>query len=148
MAVGTAGTAAVLTRAGTAGHCPGATGVTVAVDMTAFGKGVVVRCAPGTPSTGIAALKQAGFTVTGTATSGLAFVCRIQGLPAPAQDPCVNTPPPTAYWAYYHALAGATTWSYATVGATSYKPPQGSIDAWAFGSDAKPSKTPAQVRMS
>jgi hypothetical protein len=139
---------AVATRAGTAGHCPGTTGVTVAVDLTAFGKGVVVRCAPGTPTTGIAALKQAGFTVTGTATSGLGFVCRIQGSPTLAQDPCVNTPPPTAYWAYYHALARATTWTYATIGAISYKPPQGSIDAWAFGASARPKKTPAQVRVS
>jgi len=135
-------------RAGQAGHCPGHTGVTVAVDLTAFGKGMQVRCAPGAPSTGIAALKLAGFTVTGTATLGLAFVCRIQGLPTAASNPCVTTPPPTAYWAYYHALAGATTWTYSTLGAASYKPPQGSIDAWAFGNKAAPSKTPAQVRLS
>jgi hypothetical protein len=143
-----ASTLAVAPRAGKAGHCPGSTGVTVAVDLTAFGKGVVVRCAPGAPSTGIAALKQAGFTVTGTASFGLAFVCRIQGLPTAAQDPCVTTPPPTAYWAYYHALAGATKWTFSTLGASSYKPPQGSIDAWAFGNKALPSKTPAQVRSS
>ena len=130
------------------GHCPGTTGVPVAVDFTAFGKGVQVRCAPGKPATGIAALQQAGFSVAGTTSSGLGFVCRIQKLPTVAQDPCVTTPPPTAYWAYYHALAGATTWSYATIGAFSYKPPQGSIDAWAFGNSAKPTKTPAQVRAS
>ena len=141
-------TTAVAARAGQAGHCPGRTGVTVAVDLTAFGKGVQVRCAPGAPSTGIAALQLAGFTVTGTATLGLAFVCRIQGLPTAAHDACVTTPPPTAYWAYYHALAGATTWTYSTLGAASYKPAQGSIDAWAFGNKAAPSKTPAQVRLS
>jgi hypothetical protein len=135
-------------RAGTAGHCPGATGVTVAVDLTAFGKGVQVRCAPGKPATGIAALQQAGFTVAGTQSSGLGFVCRLQGFPKPAQDACITTPPATAYWAYYHALAGATTWTYSTQGAISYKPPQGSIDAWAFGASAKPKKTPAQVRAS
>lgn len=134
--------------AGTAGHCPGATGVTVAVDLTAFGKGVKVRCAPGAPATGIAALQKAGFTPVGTTQSGLAFVCRINGFPTAAQQACISTPPPTAYWAYYHALAGATTWSFSTLGAISYHPPQGSIEAWAFGNSAKPSKTPAQVRVS
>jgi hypothetical protein len=134
--------------AGTAGHCPGKTGVTVAVDMTAFGKGVKVRCAPGAPATGIAALQQAGFTPKGTVQSGLGFVCRINGLPTVAQQACITTPPVTAYWSYYHALAGATTWSYSTVGPLSYKPPQGSIEAWAFGASAKPSKTPARVRLS
>jgi hypothetical protein len=84
--------AAAVTLAGTAGHCPGATGVTVAVDLTAFGKGVKVRCAPGKPATGIAALQQAGFTVAGTKNYGLAFVCRINGLPTTAQQACITTP--------------------------------------------------------
>ena len=139
---------ATTTLAGTAGHCPGATGVTVAVDLTAFGGGVKVRCAPGKPATGVAALQQAGFTVAGTREAGLAFICRINGFPTAAQQACITTPPATAYWAYYHALASATSWSYSSLGAASYKPPLGSIDAWAFGASAKPSKTPAQVRRS
>ncbi len=142
----TARPAAVAALAGHAGHCTGGTGVTVAVDFTAFGGKVTVRCAPGTPATGVAALQQAGFTPAGTATYGLAFVCRINSLPSTAQQPCVTTPPTNAYWAYYHALKGATTWTFSTQGASAYKPPQGSIDAWAFGNSAKPSKTPAQVR--
>ncbi len=138
--------AASATRAGTAGHCPGTTGVTVAVDFSAFGAGTQVRCAAGKPATGVAALQQAGFTPAGTSRYGLAFICRINNKPAPAQDPCVNTPAPTAYWSYYHALAGQTTWTYATSGASTYAPPQGSIDAWAFGNGAKPTLTPAKVR--
>jgi hypothetical protein len=138
--------AAVAALAGHAGHCTGGTGVTVAVDFTAFGGKVTVRCATGTPATGVAALQQAGFTPAGTATYGLAFVCRINSLPSTAQQPCVTTPPTTAYWAYYHANKGATTWTFSTQGASTYKPAQGSIDAWAFGNGAKPSKTPAQVR--
>ena len=133
--------------AGTAGACPGTTGVTVAVDFTAFAGGKVqVRCAPGAPATGVAALQQAGFTPAGTAVYGLAFVCRINNLPSTAQQACVTTPPTNAYWAYYHANKGATTWTFSTQGASTYKPAQGSIDAWAFGNTAKPSKTPAQVR--
>ncbi len=132
--------------AGTAGPCPGTTGVTVSVDFTAFGQGVQTRCAPGTPATGVAALQQAGFTPAGTAQYGLAFVCRINSLPSTAQQSCTRTPPATAYWAYYHANSGATTWSYSTQGASTYQPLQGSIEAWAFGNSAQPSKTPAQVR--
>jgi hypothetical protein len=120
--------------------------VTVAVDFTTFGGKVQVRCAPGTPATGVAALQQAGFTPAGTATYGLAFVCRINNRPSAAQQACVTTPPANAYWAYYHANKGATTWTYTATGPSSYKPAQGSIEAWAFGNSAKPSKTPAQVR--
>lgn len=133
--------------AGTAGACPTTTkGVTVAVDFTAFGQGVKVRCAPGTPATGVAALQQAGFTPAGTAQYGLAFICRINNLPSTAQQACVTTPPANAYWAYYHANKGTTAWTYSTQSASTYKPAQGSIEAWAFGNSAKPSKTPAQVR--
>jgi hypothetical protein len=139
-------TAATTTLAGTAGPCPAKTGVTVSVDFTAFGRGVHTRCAPGAQASGLAAMQHAGFTPAGTSRYGFAFICRINNLPTPTQQACVTTPPATAFWAYYHALAGATTWTYSTLGATSYKPPLGSIDAWAFGKQAKPSKTPAQVR--
>lgn len=139
--------ATAATLAGTAGACPTTTkGVTVAVDFTAFGKGFKVRCATGTPATGVAALQQAGFTPAGTQMYGLAFICRINNLPSAAQQACITTPPANAYWAYYHANKGATTWTYSTQSASTYKPQIGSIEAWAFGNSAKPSKTPAQVR--
>ncbi len=132
--------------AGVAGPCKGSTGVTVAVDFTAFAKPVSTRCATGTPATGVAALQQAGFTPAGTQQYGLAFVCRINSLPSTTAQSCVRTPPATAYWAYYYANAGATTWTYSSTGPSSFKPAQGSAQAWAFGNSAKPSKTPAQVR--
>jgi hypothetical protein len=132
--------------AGTAGPCSGTTGVTVSVDFKAFGGTQQTRCAPGKQTSGVAALQNAGFTPAGTTRYGLAFICRINNQPSPAQQSCVNTPPGNAYWAYYHALAGATTWTYSALGAASYVPPLGSIDAWAFGSSAKPTKIPAQVR--
>jgi hypothetical protein len=139
-------TTTAATLAGTAGPCPGKTGVTVSVDFTAFKLGVQTRCAPGAQATGLAAMRHAGFTPAGTSRYGFAFICRINNRPTPAQQACVTTPPPNAFWAYYHALAGASTWTYSSLGATAYKPPLGSIDAWAFGKQAKPSKTPAQVR--
>ncbi|MDQ2836484.1 MAG: hypothetical protein M3Y89_03575 [Actinomycetota bacterium] len=131
---------------GTAGACSGTTGVTVTVDFTAFGGVQQTRCAAGAQTSGVTALQNAGFTPAGTTHYGLAFICRINSLPSTTQQACVNTPPATAYWAYYHALTGATTWTYSTTGASSYTPPLGSIDAWAFGNSATPSKTPAQVR--
>jgi hypothetical protein len=131
---------------GTAGPCPGTSGVTVVVDFTAFGGTVQTRCAPGSQPSGIAALQNAGFIPVGTRRFGFAFVCRINDLPSAAQQDCVSTPPGNAYWAYYHALAGATSWSYASSGPTVYAPPLGSIDAWAFGNSATPSRTPAQIR--
>lgn len=134
-----------VTAAGRAGPCPGKTGVTVAVDMRAFGKGLKVRCNPGKPSNGIQALKGAGFTVAGTKQYGLAFVCRINGLPTRAKQKCISTPPVSAYWAYYHGTRTAKSWTYNSSGPLSTHPAQGSVEGWAFGAGAKPSKTPAQV---
>ena len=124
-----------------AAACTGTSGVTVVVDFTAFSGGVTVACALGDPATGLAALQGAGFTVTGTARWGLAFVCRINGLPTPASEPCLNTPPASAYWSYWHAVAGGT-WSYSAVGATSYNPAPGTVEGWAFGSGTAPSIPP------
>ncbi|WDZ82735.1 hypothetical protein PVK37_19925 [Micromonospora cathayae] len=124
-------------RAAHAAACVGTSGVTVVVDFTALGGTVQVACAPGDPATGLAALQGAGFTVTGTSRWGLAFVCRINGQPTAATEPCVNTPPVTAYWSYWHAPSGGA-WSYSTSGASSYNPAPGSVEGWAFGAGAPP----------
>ena len=58
------------TAAGTAGFCPDATGVTVIVDFRELGGGTVVRCAPGAQADGLAALRNAGFQITGTNRCG------------------------------------------------------------------------------
>jgi hypothetical protein len=124
-----------------AAACSGTTGVTVVVDFTAFGGGVTVACALGDPATGLAALQGAGFTATGTQRWGLAFICRIDGLPTPAAEACINTPPATAYWSYWHAPAGGS-WTYSAVGATSYDPAPGTVEGWAFGASSAPSISP------
>ncbi|RKN45355.1 hypothetical protein [Micromonospora endolithica] len=124
-------------RAAHAAACVGTSGVTVVVDFAALGGGVQVGCAPGDPATGLAALQGAGFTVTGTARWGLAFVCRINGKPTAATEPCVNTPSATAYWSYWHAPSGGS-WSYSTSGASSYNPAPGSVEGWSFGAGAAP----------
>ena len=128
-------------RAANAAACTPGTGVTVVVDFTAFGLGVQTGCRLGDPPTGLNALQGAGFTVTGTQRWGLAFVCRINGQPTPAQDPCVNTAALTAYWSYWHGTPGGT-WTYSSVGASSYNPAIGTVEGWRYGSGQAPSITP------
>jgi len=124
-----------------AAACTGSTGVTVVVDFTRVGGGITTACAPGNPTTGLAALRGAGFTPTGTRRSGPAFVCRIDGLPTAAQDACVNTPPASAYWSYWHAPRQGT-WTYSTLGAASHDPAPDTVEGWSFGSGQEPGISP------
>ncbi|GAA3214985.1 hypothetical protein ACFO1B_14220 [Dactylosporangium siamense] len=120
---------------------PAASGVTVVVDLTPFGGSVLKNCYAGDPPTGLAALTGAGYTVTGTQRWGLAFICRINGKPTAATEPCVNTPPATAYWSYWHGTPGGT-WTYSSLGASSYNPAIGTVEGWAFGSGSPPTVAP------
>ncbi|GIH03578.1 hypothetical protein Rhe02_16450 [Rhizocola hellebori] len=115
--------------------------MTVVVDFASLGGGVTRACALGDPASGLTALTGAGFTITGTKRWGLAFVCRINGLPTAATEPCLNTPSASAYWSYWHATPGGT-WSYSSAGASSYNPAPGTVEGWAFGSGAAPSVAP------
>lgn len=122
-------------RAAHAAACTGTSGVTVVVDLTAFGAGIQVQCALGDPASGLAALTGAGFTYSFVPRYP-GFVCRINGLP----NPC-NGAPASAYWSYWHATAGGT-WSYSTVGAGSYDPAPGTVEGWAFGAGSAPGISP------
>jgi hypothetical protein len=133
---------------GHAGKCHGDSGVTVVVNFKAFHGRIKIRCAPGNPDNGIQALRQAGYTLKGTKETGLAFVCRINRKPSPKRQKCITIPPANAYWAYYHAKRGAKKWTYSSTGPLSYHPPQGSIEAWAWGDSRKPGITPQEVRQS
>lgn len=122
------------------GACSASAGALVVVDFGYWGGPTDVGCAPAS-GTGYDAMTAAGFITAGTQEDGPAFVCRI-GLasegpasfePTASEDPCVDTPPVTAYWSYWHADAGQDTWSYSQQGFMSYHPPPGSIDAWVFG---------------
>ena len=125
---------------GADGACPGTTGVTVVVDFQALGGGVVTRCAPGSPASGFKALTAAGFTI-GEVQNVPGFLCRIDGKPTVSQDRCVNTPPASAYWSYWHASRGGT-WITSQEGGKTRKPPVGSVDGWSFSDDGSPGATP------
>jgi hypothetical protein len=137
-----AGLVLVDPKAAHAAACSGSTGVTVKVDFTAFAGGTVsTQCALGDPTSGLTALTGAGFTPTGTTRWGLAFVCRINGLPTAAAQACVNTPPATAFWSYWHGTPGGT-WTFSSAGASSYNPAPGTVEGWAFGSGTAPTGGP------
>ncbi len=91
LALGVIGAVPRPTSAWSAGACPGSTGVTVIVDFSALGGDVEARCAPALPRTGLDALAEAGFTVTPLTTQP-AFVCRIDGLPGPGDESCIDDP--------------------------------------------------------
>ncbi|MDT7572545.1 MAG: hypothetical protein QOE05_2719, partial [Actinomycetota bacterium] len=135
-----AGTAlAVPASPAAAAACGQGAGVTVVVDFASLGGGVSERCASGDPSTGIAALRAAGFSATRAAQEPGYFVCRING--KPANDPCQRTSPADAYWSYWHAKPGGS-WTYASTGANDYNPAPGTVDGWAFGAGKPPSRRP------
>ncbi len=123
--------------AGSDGPCPGTTGVTVVVDYQALGAGgPVVRCAPGSPGTGFKALIAAGFLIV-EVQNVPGLLCRIDGLPGPDRATCINTPPASAYWSYWHAARGGA-WTYSTDGGKTRQPPVGSVEGWSFSDDGLP----------
>src|SRR6185437_13798722 len=151
------------TGAETVSDCSTTTGVIVVVDFSHWGGHIEKACAPDPAAgstDGLQALRTAGFAAIGVQQYGTAFVCRItdpaNGVaePTQTQTSCVNTPPASAYWSYWHADPGQTTWSYSTKPATTYKPPPGGVTAWVFGGTSltggsgtgRPAFTPTQVR--
>jgi hypothetical protein len=135
-----AGTALVVpASAASAAACPSTNAVTVVVDFASLGGGQQTRCTNADPPTGLAALREAGFTPTRAAQEPGYFVCRIDG--KPANDPCQRTSPANAYWSYWHAKRGGV-WTYSSLGAADYDPPPGTVEGWAFGAGTPPTSPP------
>lgn len=149
---------AARTIVGGTGSCTTSSGALVAVDFAKWAGPVVRGC--GTDlSSGRTALTSAGVTIAGTQRFP-GFVCRLgsslfdsgRQRPTAAEDPCVNTPPASAYWSLWTAAKGATGWTYSSRGVDADRPGAGSVEAWVFGSTASggssgaPAFTPAEVR--
>lgn len=155
------GAAPAFAAAEPVGHCTTTSGVIVAVDFAHWG-GPVLRSCGSTPTTGYTLLNQGGWHTSGTEHDGPGFICRIgysgydggAQFPTPAQEPCVLTPPATAYWAFWYANPGQNTWSYSQTGATSIAAQPGSVELWIFGGtttggasgSAVPTISPASLR--
>lgn len=115
----------------------------------------IARCTQAAPARdGIDALEQAGFSVTGTTRFGRSLVCRIDDRPSVEarlaigpttthQERCVDTPPATAYWSYWHAAPGECTWIYSQTGATTHTPEAAGAEGWSFALAAAPGAAPA-----
>jgi hypothetical protein len=121
-------------------HAAGCDGVTVVVDFRALGGSVQQGCAPGSPTSGVAALTAAGFGYT-YASRQQGFVCRINGKPGADADRCVTTSPASAYWSYWHGAPGGA-WTYSNQGAATYVPARGTVEGWAFGAGEQPGIAP------
>ncbi|WP_439384609.1 hypothetical protein [Amycolatopsis lexingtonensis] len=138
--------AAPASAAGTDGTCPEGGGVTVVVDFGDLGPQPLIRCAPGTPANGIAALQEAGVEVAGSQKYGLAVACRIAGKPGPDVESCAGMPSATAYWSYWHASAGGS-WTSSQEGAQTAKPVAGGFEGWAFARPKTANDLPAPPRV-
>jgi hypothetical protein len=138
MAASAAGTAMAAARP--LSECTATTGVIVAVDFGHWG-GPILRSCGTTPTTGYALLNQGGWDTAGTEHDGPGFICRIgysgyrhgTQYPTSSQQACVQTPPATAYWAFWQAGPGQRSWAYSQDGAMSYHPRPGSVSLWVFG---------------
>jgi hypothetical protein len=90
----------------------GCAGVTVAVDTTGVGGGLVVRCAPGDPGDARTALERAGFALHRGAGVGSYgdrdYVCRVEGLPA--ADACDGHTDGEAYWKVWRVGVAPLAW--------------------------------------
>ena len=106
-----------------ASACPGTAGVTVVVEFHELGGGSAQSCvADGGGHTADRLLKDAGYALDYVQRFP-GFVCRIDG--APADDPCVNTPPADAYWGLWWSDGTTGKWTYSSLGAASLAVPAG-----------------------
>lgn len=118
-----------------ASACAGKKGITVVVDFSKLHGKVRIGCDHNKPSTGLAALRGAGFKYTFVPRRP-GFVCTINHRPKNC-----NGAPTSAYWSYWHASPHGK-WKYSTLGAGSFHPKAGSVEGWAFGKGKPPKISP------
>ncbi|MEZ0578710.1 hypothetical protein [Nocardioides sp. MH1] len=103
--------------------CSGTTGITVVVDFNELGGGITAGCDPdGAGESATQVFEHAGYELT-YVQSDPGFVCRVSG--KPADNPCVRTPPTTAYWSLWWSDGESGRWTYATSGANGLEVPEG-----------------------
>lgn len=137
---------------GRPGYCKDEKGVTVVVDFGKLGGGVIVRCAPSGRGTGLDALKDAGFQIAGVQRWGESFICRIENRPSAEEkvpvagnpdyrERCVDTPPASGYWSYWHAPNGGY-WEYSQWGVKNRSVIPGGFEGWSFSLNASADANP------
>lgn len=144
-----------------------ATGVTLVVDFQDLDGNddlpaeQIVRCSPATldaegrpeSRTGLEAMKDADLDVAGTVRWGESFICRIEGRPTATEtipiagnpnytEPCIDTPPGSAYWGYWHADGLGKAWTYSNYGVTNRNVIPGGFEGWSFSLNATATSNP------
>jgi hypothetical protein len=141
------------------GACTESVGTVVAVDFGHWG-GPIVRGCGVNQSSGFALLRAGGFSTAFDQHDGPGSICRIGSAqfdndalhPTASEDRCVVTPPTTAYWSYWLAAKGQSTWTYSQYGATADQPKAGEVQLWEFGgtdvsgSTGRPTVSPQSLR--
>jgi hypothetical protein len=124
--------ALVLTGPARAATCADSGGVSVVVDFKSLGGGAQSLCdADGGGQNASVLFTDNGYELTyAQRTPG--FVCRVQGLPTPDQDPCINTSPSNAYWGVWWSDGKKGKWTYSTLGVGSLTIPAGGSVALAW----------------
>ena len=121
-----------------AASCSTSHGVTVVVDFHQLGGGAQAACdTGGAGRSGAQQMGDMGYRLTYVQRQP-GFVCRVNGAPVPADDPCVNTPPGNAYWSLWWSDGTSGTWSYSAEGIGALEVPDGGYVALSWqGGDAK-----------
>ncbi len=110
--------------------CGGDTGVTVIVDFNELGGGATASCDPdGADKAASEVFPDAGYPLTFTQEDP-GFVCRVSG--KPADNPCVRTPPATAYWSLWWSDGESGSWVYSTRGVGVLDVPDGGYLAFSW----------------
>ncbi|MBB1510814.1 hypothetical protein [Tessaracoccus sp. MC1756] len=147
----------------TDGHCTTDTGVTLVVDHQELGGGRIIKCVEDVPggTSGLGLLRLAGLSAEGTLHDGPGFVCRINGRPSlnesipvdgtpDYRERCVDTPPKTAFWSYWHAPNNGA-WTFSQMGGGHREVAPGGYEGWSFSlnntenSNPPPGVTPSHT---
>lgn len=131
-------------------------GVTLIVDFgTDAGRDPLVRCARGFNVVGSSVSNElngwqlfsaVGVDVAGTTEYPVGFVCRVDGFPLKAEQPCTSTPSyAEGYWAYFYAQladglhpndgfgnVNSGKWRFSATGSAQHKPRCGGVEGWLF----------------
>jgi len=111
------------------GFCT-STGVNVVVDFKELGGGLQKGCDPRGADRPASDVVPAAGSPLAYVQRQPGFVCRVAG--EPANDPCVNTPPPDAYWGLWWSDGTSGRWTYASQGVGSLKVPSGGSVAFSW----------------
>jgi hypothetical protein len=128
-----------------AATCSSDAGVSVVVDASGLGGGLVTSCVPDGGGDTAGALFEVHHDLT-RASQFPGAVCRVDGAPADAE--CRNMPPTDAYWGLFWS-DGSGGWVYSSEGVDSLNVPEGGSVAFAWqdgGAQDAPGVAPPQTQ--